>query len=74
MAWNLKEPECISGARLLVASPEFVYDQIKYYGDNSSHFSGKEQLEKLLLQRDDKLINLALAEFAVEKETIRISL
>jgi hypothetical protein len=71
MAWDLKEPECISQARLLVASPEFVYDQIKYYGDNSSYLSGKEQLEKLLLQRDDKLINLALAEFAVKKETIQ---
>jgi len=29
MSWDLKEPECLSQARLMVASPEFVYEQLR---------------------------------------------
>jgi hypothetical protein len=71
MSWDLNEPECITQARLMVASPEFVYDQLRYYGENVDHlWDGKENLEKSLLTRNDKLANLALARHGTRKEII----
>ena len=67
----MNEPECLSQARLMVASPEFVYHQLKFYGECVGRWDGKEELEKLLLQRDDKLINLALGQFATRKSIIQ---
>jgi hypothetical protein len=55
----------------MVAAPEFVYDELKFYSENVRSFEGKEELEKLLLGRNDKLINLALAQFATHKEIIQ---
>jgi hypothetical protein len=71
MSWDLSEPECLTQARLTVAAPAFVYDQLKFYSENVRSFEGKEELEKLLLGRNDKLINLALAQFATHKEIIQ---
>jgi hypothetical protein len=34
MSWDLKEPECLTQARLMVAAPEFVYEQLKFYSEN----------------------------------------
>ena len=70
MSWDLKEPECLSQARLMVAAPEFVYEQLKFYSSNVGHWDGKEELEKLLLKRNEKLINLAVAQFATHKSII----
>jgi len=71
MTWDLKEPECLSQARLMVAAPEFVYEKLKFYSDNIGRWEGKEELEKLLLKRNDKMINLALAQFATHKEIVQ---
>jgi hypothetical protein len=68
--WDLKEPECLSIARLMVAPPEFVYSQVKFYGEQTG-WLGKEELEKALLRRDERLINLALAQFATRSEIIQ---
>ena len=70
MSWDLKEPECLSQARLMAAAPEFVYEQLKFYSSNVGHWDGKEELEKLLLKRNEKLINLAVAQFATHKSII----
>jgi hypothetical protein len=71
VVWDLKEPECLSQARLMIAAPEFVYEQLKFYGHNIRSSEGKEELEKRLLKRNDKLINLALAQFATHKSIIQ---
>jgi hypothetical protein len=71
MSWDLKEPECLSQARLMVAAPEFVYEQLKFYSDNVGTWEGKKELETLLLKRNEKLINLALAQFATHKEIVQ---
>jgi hypothetical protein len=71
VVWDLKEPECLSQARLMIAAPEFVYEQLKFYGHNIRRWEGKEELEKRLLKRNDKLINLALAQFATHKSIIQ---
>jgi hypothetical protein len=70
MSWDLKEPKSITQARLMIASPEYVYDQLRYYGENVERLGGKEKLEKSLLGRNDKLINLALAQYATKKEMV----
>ena len=71
MTWDLKEPECLSQARLMVAAPEFVYEQLKFYSENVGILEGKEELEELLLKRNEKLINLALAQFATHKKIVQ---
>jgi hypothetical protein len=71
MSWDLKEPESLSQARLMVAAPEFVYEQLKFYSENVGPWNGKEDLEKLLFNRNDKLINLALAQFATHKSIVQ---
>jgi hypothetical protein len=71
MSWDLKEPECLSQARLMIAAPEFVYEQLKFYSDNIGSWEGKEELEKLLLKRNDKLINLGLAQFATHRSIVQ---
>src|SRR5271168_3264840 len=70
MTWDLKEPECLTQARLITAAPEFVFEQLKFYGENVGKWHGKAELEKQLLTRDDKLINLALAQFATGKAIV----
>ncbi len=72
MTWDLKEPECLSQARLMVAPPAFVYEQMKFYGETVDAFwAGKQKLEEALLGRNDKLIDLALAQFATHEKVIQ---
>jgi hypothetical protein len=66
MEWDLNELECITQARLMVASPEFVYAQLRYYGEKIERYAGKKDLETSLLTRRDKLIDLALARYATD--------
>ncbi len=56
----------------MVAPPEFAYEQIKFYGENVVAFWGeKQKLEAALLGRNDKLIDLALAQFATHDKVIQ---
>ena len=70
MSWDLKEPECLSQARLMAAAREFVYETLKFYSENIGPWNGKEELEKLLLTRNHRLINLALGQFATHKSIV----
>jgi hypothetical protein len=71
MEWDLNEPESLTQARLMTAAPEFVFQQLKFYGENLvSRYSGKRDLENLLLKRGDRLIDLALAQFGKEKSVV----
>jgi hypothetical protein len=71
MEWDLNEPEALTTARLMVASPEFVYEQLKFYGKQTVHFPEKWKVEAALLTRDDKLIDLALAQFASDNKVMK---
>ena len=55
---------------MITAAPEFVFEQLKFYGENVGNWHGKAELEKQLLIRDEKLINLALAQFATDKAIV----
>jgi hypothetical protein len=70
MEWDLKEPENLTHARLIAAAPEFVFEQLKFYGESVNRWEGKKDLEKLLLKRGDKLVNLALAQFATDMSVV----
>ncbi len=74
MEWDLKEPEALTSARLMAASLEFVYQQLKFYGKQRTHrfLSTREgKLEAALLTRDNQLINLALAQFAFDNKVVK---
>jgi len=51
MTWDLKEPECLSQARLMVAAPEFVYEQLKLYSEHVEILDGKEEHRSRISQR-----------------------
>lgn len=61
-------------ARLMVASPEFVYQQLKFYGENAHRLAwvglrcGKQELEAALLTGNNKAIHLVLAQFAFNQD------
>jgi hypothetical protein len=72
MEWDLSERESITTARWLVASPEYVYEQLAYYGTNSKtkSFVSKKETEEALLKRNDPLINLGLAKYCSEDDVL----
>ncbi len=59
-------------ARLLAASPEYVFEELGRYGAalTNDPFRGDKELEKLLLVRQAPLIDLGLAMHASEKEVV----
>lgn len=60
-------------ARLLVAAPEVVYEELKNYSAEvikAPFRAGSKELEESLLSRDDPLINLGLASFGCDPEVV----
>jgi hypothetical protein len=68
--------ESITIARLLALTPESVYRELHDYGESiSKHELGahaNEELEKALLGRADRLINLGLAQFGGSPSVVRL--
>jgi hypothetical protein len=64
--------KCLREARLLVASPEVVFEELKSYGDTATDdmFGGDKDLETSLLGREDRLINLALAQYGTDEKVV----
>ncbi len=61
-------------ARLQIASPEYVYAELRAYGEevlNDFYFQyGDKKLENAMLARGEPLIDIALAGFAARAETL----
>lgn len=60
-------------ARLLVAPPAVVYDELKSYSadvQSSPYTAASEELEASLAARNDPLIDLAIASFGASQKTI----
>lgn len=60
-------------ARLLVAPPPVVYEELKSYSadvQTSPYTAASEELEASLAARNDPLIDLAIASFGASHETI----
>ncbi len=73
MEWDPNEPGCTRIARLMVASPEYVYENLSAYGKHllkKSHDSD-DQLENGLLSRNDPIITLGLARFCGSNDVLR---
>lgn len=73
MAWNPDENAVIRRERLRLASPDVVYETLHSYAETLSGntFSYDEDLERQLLARGDKLVCLALAQFAGKGDIVR---
>jgi hypothetical protein len=72
MSWNIAENEKITIARLMAASPEYVHEQLKYLAENiDDRLATSENLERALLGRNNNFINLALALYAKDDETLK---
>jgi hypothetical protein len=67
------EPESVRFARLLASAPEAVFDDMRRHAEARSRFSlsgGDEELELALAQRQEHLIDLALAQFGTSKAVV----
>ena len=66
MKWDEKEPDKVKEARLLISPADVVYEELKAYGaylKQPSWFPERPDLEQVLLNRNDPLINLGLAQY-----------
>lgn len=71
MEWDLEEPEALTVARLMLAAPEFVYEQVKFYGTHTENYwDVKPKMESALFKRNDQLINLALAHYSIDHHLV----
>jgi hypothetical protein len=60
-----------TAARWLSASPEFVYQEMKQLSDTNQSVYLTDNLYKLLVLRNNRLINLAVAKFGTEQSVIK---
>ena len=72
MAWDQETHPVITIARLKFAMPEAVYAELRAYGEHIAKNLGSpyEELEAVLLARDDPIINLGLAQFGANESTV----
>ncbi|MBK9586523.1 MAG: hypothetical protein IPO55_11685 [Alphaproteobacteria bacterium] len=71
-AQNTKEPKEITKSRMLLSSPETVYQELKKYSESQQGkiFRTCDEIEQALFCRNEKLINLGLAQYAGCKEIV----
>lgn len=75
MTWDSKEDAAIRRAKLKVSSPEVAYQALKSRGEwiEQNHFPTwleDDAVEQILHDRDDPLINLALAQYACSGKVV----
>jgi hypothetical protein len=69
MPWEDEQGRLTQEARLSVASPEEVVRELKRVAQKSrTELLGREAIEALLIERNDRLINLGLACYGTSKE------
>lgn len=75
MTWDSTANRSITRERLKISTPEVVYQHLEEYGQyvtaNRWRWNSDEALEKDLLERNDLLINLALAKNAASEQVIK---
>jgi hypothetical protein len=71
MSWADEQERLTQEARLQAASPEEVYRELKNIAQKPLHFVKNEAVEALLVERNQPLINLALACFGTSEKVYR---
>lgn len=74
MAWDDKTPAPVTQARLLNLAPATVYEELKQYAayQAESSFRQDNKLEEALLQRNDPLICLGLAQYGTSDKVAAV--
>ena len=67
MPWESQQDELNQEARLFLASPEFVFEELKKLGAKAE-FGKNDRLETILIKRNHPLINLGLACYGANKD------
>jgi hypothetical protein len=67
MAWGEKQDELNQEARLFLANPEVVFEELKKL-NAKTEFGRNDRLETVLVKRNHPLINLGLACYGANKE------
>src|SRR5207245_2363224 len=71
MTWGEEQERLTEEARLSVASAEEVVRELKRVAQKSrGELLGREAIEALLVERNDRLINLGLACYGTSKEVL----
>jgi len=72
--WEVDQARLTEAARILLAPPSMVFDELKNAAQKARRepLDGRpEKLEAMLVERNDRLINLALASFGTDKEVFK---
>jgi hypothetical protein len=73
--WKVEQARLTEQARLLLAPPSVVFEELKAAAPKARgerwQYSRPEKLEAMLVKRNDRLINLALACFGTDKEVFK---
>jgi hypothetical protein len=70
MPWGEEQDKLTQEARLTLASPEVVFQELKKLsaGTRADLLGRNDRLETVLLRRNQPLINLGLASYGADKE------
>src|SRR5664279_5611490 len=76
MTWDEEQSRLTEEARLLLMPPPFVYEELKAQAekirnDRSLRYLRADKIEAKLIERNDRLINLALACFCTDKDVFK---
>jgi hypothetical protein len=72
MPWEDEQERLTQEARLSVASPEEVVRELKRVAQKPrGELFGREAIEALLLERNDRVINLGLASYGTSADVFR---
>ena len=71
MPWGEEQDELTQEARLFLASPEVVFQELKKLSATKSNLLGRAGgLETVLVKRNQPLINLGLASYGANKDVV----
>jgi hypothetical protein len=71
MPWGEEQDELTQEARLFLASPEVVFQELKKLSATKSNLLGRDGgLETVLVKRNQPLINLGLASYGANKDVV----
>jgi len=71
MPWEEEQDRLTEEARLFLASPEAVFEQLKKFSTKKEWWDTRDRFEGSLIERNEPLINLALACYGKSQEVFK---
>src|SRR5450631_3602071 len=73
VAWDRKTPNSVTTARLINSPAIAVYEELKSWAaDEDAHMWRDDKIEEALLQRNDPLVSLGLAQYGTSDKVAAV--